>query len=397
MTDARPAPLVPPEVDLRDFAFMPLEINRLRKSKAWLWAKRQPALGFYMLNLWATSWHETPAASLEDDDDVLADAAMCDLKSWPKVKEKVLHGWVKCSDGRLYHPIVAEKALEAWAKKTKQRQRTAAATKARQSALTTHNLIHNSADVSRDDERHEDRNDVESEQRNEVRDDYRNEQRDGDVTFTKGQGRDREGKGQGEKKKEVVARVARPKRTKSPIPEICPSEQGEEDAKQFWAVHARFDLLLDDQAAQFRDHHMKLDTRFADWDAAWRTWYRNALKFNRQQKGSSHDKGTEGLAIFLAKVERGNGTGHRDRTGEAGSGPRLLETRHGPAEMGDAVRDLSRGSEGSERRAASSGLPGMAEQPGEHEIPDAGPTQGSVRPVQNIIAATAASLSRNRR
>lgn len=190
MTEQLPDPLVPPEVDLRDFAFMPLEINRLRKSKAWLWAKRRPELGFYMLNLWATSWHETPAASLEDDDDVLADAAMCDLKTWPKVRDKVLHGWVKCSDGRLYHPIVAEKAIEAWGKKTKQRQRTAAATKARQSTMTTHNLIHNADQAGRNEDRNERRDD----HRNDVASDVRDDHRDGNVTFTKG--RDREGKGE---------------------------------------------------------------------------------------------------------------------------------------------------------------------------------------------------------
>lgn len=115
--EALPEPLVPAEVDLRDFGFMPLEIERLRRSRAWLYAKRQPECGFYMLNLWAASWHEVPAASLEDDDDVLASLAMCDEKRWHKVRDIVLHGWVKCSDGRLYHPVVAEKAFDAWSKR----------------------------------------------------------------------------------------------------------------------------------------------------------------------------------------------------------------------------------------------------------------------------------------
>src|SRR3990167_1804461 len=133
-------PLVPPEVNLRDFPFMPLEVARLRRSKGWLVAKRNPELGFYMLNLWGASWHETPAASLEDDDDVLADAAMCDPKRWAKIKEAVMHGWIKCDDGRWYHPTVAEKAMEAWVAKRKQRKRTEAATKARQATMTVHNL-----------------------------------------------------------------------------------------------------------------------------------------------------------------------------------------------------------------------------------------------------------------
>lgn len=111
------APLTPSDCDLRDCGFMPLDVSRLTRSKAWLQAKRSPAIGFYMMNLWVRSWHEVPAASIEDDDDVLAETAMCDPKRWPAIKAKVLHGWIKCADGRLYHPVVAEKAIEAWTAK----------------------------------------------------------------------------------------------------------------------------------------------------------------------------------------------------------------------------------------------------------------------------------------
>lgn len=117
-------PLTPADCDLRDFPYMPLDVVRLRRSKAWLLCKRQPELAFYMLNLWGASWHEIPAASLEDDDDVLADAAMCDVKKWRKIKDILLRGWIKCSDGRLYHPVVAEKALIAWSSKQTRRQQT---------------------------------------------------------------------------------------------------------------------------------------------------------------------------------------------------------------------------------------------------------------------------------
>ncbi len=125
-----PDPMTPADCDLRDFPFMPLEVQRLRRSKAWLVAKRDPAIAFYMINLWAASWHEVPAASIEDDDDVLCDLAACDPKVWPKVREKALRGWVKCSDGRLYHPVVAEKALDSWARKRAQREKTEAARQA---------------------------------------------------------------------------------------------------------------------------------------------------------------------------------------------------------------------------------------------------------------------------
>jgi hypothetical protein len=35
-----------------------------------------------------------------------------------------LHGWTQCSDGRLYHRVVAEKALEAWRERLRNRWRT---------------------------------------------------------------------------------------------------------------------------------------------------------------------------------------------------------------------------------------------------------------------------------
>jgi len=50
------------------------------------------------------------------------------MKTWKKIRaDGALHGYVKCTDGRLYHRVVAEKAREAWSKKQAQRDRTEAA------------------------------------------------------------------------------------------------------------------------------------------------------------------------------------------------------------------------------------------------------------------------------
>lgn len=129
--DKRPAPMTPPDCDLRDFSFMPLDCERLGRSKQWLIARRRPEIGFYAINLWRRSWHEVPAGSLENDDDVLADAAMCSPERWPEVKADAMRGFVLCSDDRLYHPTVTEKALEAWRAKCAQRARTKAAREAK--------------------------------------------------------------------------------------------------------------------------------------------------------------------------------------------------------------------------------------------------------------------------
>lgn len=114
-----PAPPVPADLDLSGLEYMPLLVARLKRSKAWLRAKRNPALAFYMVNLWTAAWMEKPATSLEDDDDVLADAAMCEPSKWPKIKSDAMRGFVKHSDGRLYHHVLVDEGLKALEKRIK--------------------------------------------------------------------------------------------------------------------------------------------------------------------------------------------------------------------------------------------------------------------------------------
>src|SRR5690606_8536352 len=42
-------------------------------------------------------------------------------KGWAEIRDGAMSGFVLCSDGRWYHRVVAEKALEAWRGKLKQR------------------------------------------------------------------------------------------------------------------------------------------------------------------------------------------------------------------------------------------------------------------------------------
>ena len=120
------APLVPAELDLRDFGFMPIDIVRLFGSE--FHAQSDDAAWRAGVTLWLKSYHQVPAASLPDDDVALARLAELgrDLRSWKKIKQAALRGWIKCSDGRLYHPVVAEKALEGWIEKMTQRKSSAA-------------------------------------------------------------------------------------------------------------------------------------------------------------------------------------------------------------------------------------------------------------------------------
>ena len=122
MVSDLPSPLTPADCDLRAFAFMPLDVLRLRDS---LMAAVPDAEAFRAaVLLWCASWHQVPAASLPNDEHAIARLAGYgrDLKTWRKAKDGgALRGWVTCSDGRLYHPVVAEKAHVAWAEALRRR------------------------------------------------------------------------------------------------------------------------------------------------------------------------------------------------------------------------------------------------------------------------------------
>ena len=113
-----PEPLTPADCDLRDFQFMPIDIVRLFNSR--FHAIANDAEWRAGITLWLKSFHQVPAASIPDDDIELTRLAEFgrDVKAWKKVRAVALHGWIKCSDGRLYHPVVAEKVMESWDRRT---------------------------------------------------------------------------------------------------------------------------------------------------------------------------------------------------------------------------------------------------------------------------------------
>lgn len=108
------SPLVPADVDLTDFAFMPVEFSRLLQSETWVLSNDAEKVA--ALTLWGRSWHEVPAGSLPDDDRMLAHLSGAGSR-WKRVKPMAMRGWQLADDGRYYHPVVCEKALEAWIEK----------------------------------------------------------------------------------------------------------------------------------------------------------------------------------------------------------------------------------------------------------------------------------------
>jgi hypothetical protein len=112
--------MTPPDCDLRGLPFMPLDVVRLGDSDLFALSTGEEFKA--AVSLWCKAWLQVPAASLPDDPRILAHLSGTGSR-WSKVAAMALRGWVKCSDGRLYHPVVAEKACEAWKHRQTQRAR----------------------------------------------------------------------------------------------------------------------------------------------------------------------------------------------------------------------------------------------------------------------------------
>ncbi len=114
-TSELPAPLVSADVDLRGYEFMPLYGDRLLGSETWISASPEGKVAAVRL-WWRAYAKEIPAASLPDDDKLLAEYAGYgnSRRTWAKLRTQALRGFVKCSDGRLYHEFLAPLAIEAW-------------------------------------------------------------------------------------------------------------------------------------------------------------------------------------------------------------------------------------------------------------------------------------------
>lgn len=121
MTEPLPAPPIAADADLSGYDFMPLHGDRLRSSDTN--GRATDAEFRAAINLWWSAWKQVPAASLPDDDVILCKLADLgrDLRSWRKVKAVAMSNFVKCSDGRFYHPFLAAEAARAWELRLKAR------------------------------------------------------------------------------------------------------------------------------------------------------------------------------------------------------------------------------------------------------------------------------------
>ncbi len=106
-----PEPPIRSDADVRSIADMPLAVETIFALAKEVSLEVLGAA--VLLRCWA--WHQVPGGSLPDNDEALA--AMVGLRRdvWQRVRALALDGFARCSDGRLYHHAIVEKARAALA------------------------------------------------------------------------------------------------------------------------------------------------------------------------------------------------------------------------------------------------------------------------------------------
>lgn len=117
-----PAPPYPPEIRARGWRFE-LDMERVEQSKTWM---RAPAeLRPWLLMLWVKAWQRWPVGALDTDDIDNAALIGMPLTMFQTHREVLMRGWVRHSDGRLYHHVITERVIEMVGQRTKDKVRVA--------------------------------------------------------------------------------------------------------------------------------------------------------------------------------------------------------------------------------------------------------------------------------
>ena len=110
-------------------------MERVKRSDTWLRARNGATRGALLL-LWSEAWMQAPCGSLPNDDELISLIIDMDPAEFQSKRAVLMRGWWLAEDGRLYHDVVVERALEMLATKEKDRARKAG-WRARKSTVAT--------------------------------------------------------------------------------------------------------------------------------------------------------------------------------------------------------------------------------------------------------------------
>ena len=258
MSNDLPPPLVEPHVDCTDLDGFMLNTERLMSSE--LVALHGNEIIRAALMLWCRAWKQRPAASLPDDDKINAAFARLPMARFHKLKDAVMLGFVKCSDGRLYHPVLAGEAGKAYEKKISFQKRRAADAQRLKSWRERHPHQHRDETSSLFEDNAETPNETRF--------------KTPFVADGNGKNRDRDRDRYLESPPSVGSKSLN--RGTRLAAEWRPNERDWIDANNLLGSHQ-----AENELAKFRDHWPAQPGKNAvklDWDATWRNWVRRAAE-----------------------------------------------------------------------------------------------------------------------
>lgn len=100
-----------------------LDHERIEQSDTWALAPSE--VKPWLLMLWVTAWRQEPCGSLPNEDELVAVRIGMPMKTFAKVRSKLMRGWWEAEDGRLYHDTVTKRVLEMLAAREAERRRKA--------------------------------------------------------------------------------------------------------------------------------------------------------------------------------------------------------------------------------------------------------------------------------
>jgi hypothetical protein len=98
-----PDPPYPADVKSNGFR-QEIDLDRILSSKTWALADNECRP--WLLMLWTMSWRNVPCGTWEADDEYIAARIGCKLEWFMGHRAQLMRGWVRHSDGLLYHPFI---------------------------------------------------------------------------------------------------------------------------------------------------------------------------------------------------------------------------------------------------------------------------------------------------
>ena len=126
------------------------ELDHERIEQSDTWALAPADVRPWLLMLWLSAWRQEPCGSLPNEDELIAVRIGMPMKTFAKVRSKLMRGWWEAEDGRLYHDTVTKRVLEMLAAREAERRRKAEYRQRKEAERT--GLSHGTTDGHRQDD-----------------------------------------------------------------------------------------------------------------------------------------------------------------------------------------------------------------------------------------------------